>query len=68
MRSEACDTIRREIPFCIWLFCAPGCYGPEDSRQIVLIIAADRREAAHYSCDTRVENRHSARDVVNFMT
>ena len=23
------------------------------------IIAADRREAAHYSCDTRVENRHS---------
>ena len=24
-----------------------------------LFIAADRREAAHYSCDTRVENRHS---------
>ena len=23
------------------------------------IVAADRREAAHYSCDTRVENRHS---------
>ena len=26
---------------------------------IKCIIAADRREAAHYSCDTRVENRHS---------
>ena len=30
MRSEACDTIRREIHFCIKLFCASG-YGLSQS-------------------------------------
>ena len=41
---------------------------PQQLAHAIQVIAADRREAAHYSCDTRVEIDIQARDVVNFMT